>query len=113
MSFSYHIEEKLFIEASCTNNIRTGKKGFLQLPLLKFCGLFDLFEFLLCFEKTKCILLVRRKFSFLYVDIWFDVTKLYCEQQQLMFSPIFVADTKINYVYNFVAPFVKHSNYSI
>ena len=56
------------------------------------------------------MLLVRGKFSFLYVDIWFDVTK--CKfivkssnfKLLLVFSPIFVADTKINFVYNFVAP---------
>ena len=55
-------------------------------------------------------LLVRGKFSFLYADICFDVTK--CKfivknssfKILLVFSPIFVADTKITFAYNFVAP---------
>ena len=52
---------------------------------------------------------MRGKFSFLYVDIWFDVTKckFFCGKQQfeilIVFSPIFV-DTEIIFVYNFVAP---------
>ena len=53
---------------------------------------------------------MRGKFSFLYVDIWFDVTK--CKfivknssfEMLVVFSSIFVADTKITFVYNFVAP---------
>ena len=53
---------------------------------------------------------MRGKFSFLYVDIWFDVTK--CKfivknssfEMLVVFSHIFVADTKITFVYNFVAP---------
>ena len=60
-------------------------------------------------KKTKQILLERGKFSFLNVDIWFDVTK--CKfivknssfEMLVVFSPIFVADTKIALVYNFVA----------
>ena len=55
-------------------------------------------------------MLVRGKFSFLYVDIWFDVAK--CKfivknssfKTLVVFLPIFVADTKITFVYNFVAP---------
>ena len=50
------------------------------------------------------------KFIFLFVDIWFDVTK--CKfnvknssfEMFVVFSPIFVADTQITFVYNFVAP---------
>ena len=53
---------------------------------------------------------MRGKFSFLYVDIWFDVTN--CKfivknssfEMLVMFSPTFVADKKIIFVYNFVAP---------
>ena len=53
---------------------------------------------------------MRDKFSFLYVNIWFDATK--CKfimkmgsfNMLVVFSPIFVADTKANFVYNFVAP---------
>ena len=53
---------------------------------------------------------MRDKFSFLYLDIWFDVTK--CKfivknssfEMFVMFSPIFVANTKITFVYNLVAP---------
>ena len=37
MSFSYQIKQKAFIEASCTSNIHTGEKVFLQLPHLKVC----------------------------------------------------------------------------
>ena len=51
---------------------------------------------------------MRGKFSFLYVDICSDVTK--CKfivkissfKMLVVFSPIFVADTKISFVYNFV-----------
>ena len=61
-------------------------------------------------KKTKQILLERGKFSFLNVDIWFDVTK--CKfivknssfEMLVAFWPIFVADTKITFVHNFVAP---------
>ena len=53
---------------------------------------------------------MRGKFSFLYVDIWFDVTKdkfivkNSSFEMLVVFSPIFVADTKTTSVYNFVAP---------
>ena len=53
---------------------------------------------------------LRGKFSFLNVDIWFDVTKYKFIVKNssfamlVVFSPIFVADTKITFVYNFVAP---------
>ena len=61
------------------------------------------------------MLLVRGKHSFLHVDIWFDVTK--CKfnvkdssfEMLVVFSPIFVADSKITFVYNFVAPLSKTS----
>ena len=53
---------------------------------------------------------MKGKFSFLYVVIWFDVTE--CKfimknnsfKMLVVFSPIFVADTKVTFVYNFVAP---------
>ena len=56
------------------------------------------------------------KFSFLYVDIWFNVTK--CKfivnnssfEMLVVFSPIFVPDTKITFVYNFVAPLISKSS---
>ena len=60
----------------------------------------------------KQILLVRGKFSFLYVDICFDVTKCTFTVKHssfkmlVVFSPMFVADTKITFVYNFVAPLI-------
>ena len=50
------------------------------------------------------------KFSFLYVDIWFDVTKFKfilknsSFEMLVVFSPIFAVDTKITFVYNFVTP---------
>ena len=55
-------------------------------------------------KRTKQILLERSKFSFLHVDIWFDVTK--CKfivenssfEMLVVFLPIFVADTKITFV---------------
>ena len=57
---------------------------------------------------------MRDKFIFLFVDIWFHVTK--CKfnvknssfEMLVVFSPIFVADTKITFVYNFVAPLTLH-----
>ena len=98
----------------------------MQLPLLKVYGSF-LFRLS---EKTRGIrssvwvffafLEVRRgmkyclrgKFSFLNVDIWFDVTK--CKfiaknssfELLVVFPSIFVADTKITFFYNFVAPLI-------
>ena len=56
---------------------------------------------------------MRGKFSFLYIDIWFNVTecKFIMENSSfkmlVVFSFIFVADTKIIFVYNFVAPLSK------
>ena len=56
------------------------------------------------------MLVVKGKFSFLSLNIWFDVTKCkfnvkYSSFKMLVvFSLIFVADTKITFVYNFVAP---------
>ena len=56
---------------------------------------------------------MRGKFNFLNVDSCFDVTK--CKfivkdssfKMLVVFSPIFVADTKITFVYNFVAPLMN------
>ena len=53
---------------------------------------------------------MRDKFSFLYEDISFDVIK--CKfivknsifKMLVVLQSIFVADTKINFIYNFVAP---------
>ena len=56
------------------------------------------------------MLLERGKFSCLYIDIWFDVMKCKCIvknnsfEMLVVFSTIFVADTKITFVYNSVAP---------
>ena len=53
---------------------------------------------------------MKGKFSFLSVNIWFDVMKCkfivkYSNFKMLVvFLPIFVADTKVTFVYNFVAP---------
>ena len=55
----------------------------------------------------------RGKFGFLNVDIWFDVKK--CKfiiknssfEMLVVLSPIVVADTKITFVYNFVAPLIN------
>ena len=53
---------------------------------------------------------MRDEFSSLYVDIWFDVTKCKLIMKNssfkilVVFLPIFVADTKITSVCNFVAP---------
>ena len=61
-------------------------------------------------KKAKNILLERGKFSFLYVDVWFDVMKCKCIvknnsfEMLVVFSPVFVADTKITLICNFVAP---------
>ena len=68
---------------------------------------------LLCISregKTKKTLLIGSKFSFPYVDILPDVSKnkiiLKNSNLQILvvFPPIFVADTKIIYGFNFVAP---------
>ena len=103
------------------------RKGFLQLPLLMICGSFLFRQSKKTYgilqsiqsmytqhisrgEKTKQILLLRRKFSFLFIDIWFDVTKYQFIMQNssfkmlVVFSSIFVEDTKITFVYNFVVP---------
>ena len=64
-------------------------------------------------KTTKKILLVIRKFIFVYVDIWFDMTKcrFIVKNNSLkfldVFWPIFVEDTKINFLYNFIAPLKK------
>ena len=61
-------------------------------------------------KKTKQILLVRGKFSFLDVDIWFYLTmsifivKNSSFKNLVVLSPIFVVDIKKTFVYNFVAP---------
>ena len=59
-------------------------------------------------KKTKQILFVRGKFSYLYVGTWFDVTKCKFNAKNSSFEMLvvflpFVADTKITFVYNFVA----------
>ena len=49
----------------------------------------------------------------LNLDIWFDVTKYKfivknsSFKMLVVFSPIFVTDTKITFVYNFVAPLTR------
>ena len=59
---------------------------------------------------------MRGKFSFLYVDVWFDMTKYKFNvknssfEMLVVFSPIFVVDTKITFVYNFVAPLIIDKN---
>ena len=53
---------------------------------------------------------MREKFSFLHAGIWFDVTE--CKfimknssvKMLVVFSIIFVKDTKITFFYNIVAP---------
>ena len=58
-------------------------------------------------------MLVRGKFSFLYVDISFDVAKFRfivknsTFKMLVVFSLIFVVDAKLTFVYNFVAPLTK------
>ena len=59
-------------------------------------------------ERNKQILLKKGKFSFLYVDIEFDVVKckFILKKGQLkmfdVFLPIFMVYTKITFGYNFV-----------
>ena len=96
----------------------------MQLPLLRVCGSFLFRQS----KKTRGILWFvwvffaflkvrrRNKFNFLYVDIWFGVTE--CKfivknssfELLVVFSPIFVADTKKSSVYNVVAP-LKNTTY--
>ena len=53
---------------------------------------------------------MRGKFSFIYVDIWFDLTKCKFIVKNISFkmlavlSPIFVPNPKITFVFDFVAP---------
>ena len=79
---------------------------------VEYFGLFWVFSaFLEVRRRNKYCLRERGKFSFLYVDICFDVTK--CKfigknssfEMLVVFSSIFVTDTKITFVYNFVAPY--------
>ena len=103
-------------------------KYTLHLALVKVCGSFlfrqskktlgifwsvrVIFAFLEVRRRNKYCF-VRGKFSFLYAHIWFDVTKCkfivkYSSFKMLVaFSPIFVADTNITFVYNFVAPLTR------
>ena len=116
MSSSDHIEYKVFIEVSCANTIHTGEKGFCSCHFERLVGrsfsenerkrvLYLVCSSLFCIsrgKKTKKTLLVRDIFSLLRAYIWFDVTK--CKfivknssfKMLVVFSLIFVADTKIN-----------------
>ena len=84
MSSNYHMEKKTFVEASCTNNIHTWEKVFLQLVLSNVCERFLfkkskkncsiiwcvwVFNFISREEKTKKILFMRSKFSVPLEDI--------------------------------------------
>ena len=82
------------------------------MPLLKVCGSFLVRKRVVTFVCLSffAFLEVRKgKFSFLYVDIWFDVMKCKCIvknnsfEMLVVFSPIFVAETNVAFVYNFVA----------
>ena len=65
----------------------------------------------------KQVLLVKGNFSFLFVDIWFNMTN--CKfivknssfKMLVVFLPIFVADTKITFSYNFVAPLILYKKW--
>lgn len=60
---------------------------------------------------------MRRKFSFLYIDIYYDVPKCKFIMQNstfrmlVVFPVIFVADTKLIYGYNFVTPLDYYHNF--
>ena len=62
---------------------------------------------------------MKGKFSFLSVDIWVDVTKCkfivkYSSFKMLVvFAPIFAADTKITFVYDFVVPLTFHQQSNV
>lgn len=61
-------------------------------------------------------MLVRGAFIFLYVDIWSDVTdykfilKNSSFQILVVLLPIYVANTKITFVYNLAAPLSINGN---
>ena len=65
----------------------------------------------------KQVLLVKGSFSFLFKDIWFDMTN--CKfivknnsfKMLVVFLPIFVADTKITFAYNFLAPLILYKKW--
>ena len=97
------------------------RKSFLELLLWKVC------ESLLQTEEKTCIVYIvlcesslvsqerengintvcKSKFFFLYYLFWCTKVKIYHDKWQLkmlvVFLPIFVADTKINFGYSFVA----------
>ena len=85
---------------NCTNNIHTGEKG---VTAATFKG-----------RNKHC--LWEANLVFLYVDIWFGMTKRKFIVKKssfkilVVFSLIFVADKKITFVYNFVAPLTIHIN---
>ena len=94
----------------------------MQLALIKVCGsflfrqskktrgIFWSVRVISRVQKPTQILLVKGKFSFPSVNIWFDVTKCKFIVKYRSFKmydaplPIFVADIKITFVYNFAAP---------
>ena len=121
MYFSHQTEQKPFIKANCTNNIHTGEKVFYNYYIWRFvCCYFSVrvrkLHNLACMyplyisreEINKQILFTKGKFSFLYVDIEFDVVKckFILKKGQLkmfdVFLPIFVVYTKIIFGCNFV-----------
>ena len=97
----------------------------MQLPLLKVCGAFlskqskktrhtFVCSSLFCIstdKNTKKNTACERQIYFVYVDIWFDLAK--CKfivknsfKILVVFSPIFVADTKITLIITLVDNFV-------
>ena len=99
----------------------------MQQPLLKVCGSFlfrqskkmcgTFWSVLVCFfcisreirRQNKYYLWERCKFSFLYVDIWFDVEKCKFIEKNNSYKMLVVADTKIIFVYNFATPLTPFS----
>ena len=63
-------------------------------------------------RKQKQILFMKSTFSFLYVDIYFDLQNCIfilknSRLEYWLFSPIFVVDRKISFGFNFRAPLIN------
>ena len=99
------------------------RKGFLLLPLLEVLGRFfsgkvnKVWHTLFCLSLPCISYCLQIWFSIYRYLVWCDTVWIYCEKQQIkmltLLSPIFVADTKVNFVYNFAVPLHNCRNYVI
>ena len=113
-----HIEQKMVIEAICTNNIHTDENVFRSCHFLRFVSCFfqvvyyGLYESSLDFQsrEDKMHTFYEKKIYFLNVDSQFDVPKckfIMKDGSSIVLSHIFAADTKITFGNNFLAPLIS------